>query len=150
NRFEPNIYNTLAMIAIEQKETDLALELIDKALSLAPAEPYFINNKGYVFLIQRKLDEAAKYIDASLSADPENGWAYRNKGIYYLLKEDYSNAERLLSQAVEMDSFIDKIHFYLGMAYLKNGKKAQACEQFDLSEEAGDAMLTTDLLKLCK
>jgi hypothetical protein len=66
------------------------------------------------------------------------------------MKEDYSNAERLLTQANEMESFIDKIHFYLGMAYFKNGKQALACEQFLLSEEAGDGMLTTDLIKMCQ
>lgn len=150
NQFEPNIYNTLAMIAIDQNEMEEALAQINKALQLSPKEPYFTNNRGYIYLVQHHLDEAVQDIDASLSADPENGWAYRNKGIYYLMKEDYANAERLLLQANEMDSFIDKIHFYLGMAYLKTGKQSLACEQFSLSEVAGDGMLTADLIKLCQ
>ncbi len=71
-------------------------------------------------------------------------------GIYYLLKSDFESAERLLIQALDMDPFIDKIHFYLGMAYLKNGKQSQACDQFNMSEELDDKMLTTDLIKRCK
>ena len=63
---------------------------------------------------------------------------------------DFESAERLLKQAVDMDRFIDKIHFYLGMAYLKNGKQALACEHFDISEELGDKMLTEDLIKRCQ
>jgi cytochrome c-type biogenesis protein CcmH/NrfG len=66
------------------------------------------------------------------------------------MKGDYPSAERLLKQALEMDSFIDKIHFYLGMAYLKNGKKADACASFSKSEKQDDKMMTTDLIKQCK
>jgi hypothetical protein len=38
----------------------------------------------------------------------------------------------------------------LGMAYLKNGKTALACTSFKKSEEFGDKMMTTDLVKACK
>jgi tetratricopeptide (TPR) repeat protein len=127
-----------------------ALKQVNKALELIPAEPYFMNNRGFIYLIQNRLEEAEEDINTSLSTDPENGWAYRNKGIYYLMKGDYPNAERLLTQAKEMESFIDKIHFYLGMAYYKNNKQVMACEQFRLSEEAGDGMLTVDLIKMCQ
>lgn len=150
NQFEPNIYNTLSMIATEENNLEEAMKQVNKALSLSPAEPYFVNNRGYIFLIQGDLEKAEADINNSLSADPDNGWAYRNKGIFYYMKQDYENAERLLKQANDMDSFIDKIHFYLGMAYLKNGKQALACEQFDQSEKAGDEMVSASLLKMCR
>lgn len=150
NQFEANIYNTLSMIATDENNLEEAMKQVNKAISLSPEEPYFVNNRGYIFLIQNELEKAEADINNSLSADPENGWAYRNKGIYYLMKQDFENAERLLKQANDMDSFIDKLHFYLGMAYLKTGKQALACEQFDLSEEAGDNMVTVSLLKMCR
>jgi cytochrome c-type biogenesis protein CcmH/NrfG len=66
------------------------------------------------------------------------------------MKEDYASAERLLKQAAAMDSFIDKVYFYLGVAYQKNGKRSEACKAFQQSEQLGDKMLTLDLINYCK
>ena len=69
---------------------------------------------------------------------------------FTLRSGEYRDAIRLLNQALSIDSFIDKIHYYLGMAYLKNNQEKEACEQFKLSEQAGDNMSTADLMKLCR
>ena len=53
-------------------------------------------------------------------------------------------------QSLDADPFVDKIYFYLGMAYLKNGDKKAACLHFRKSEELGDRMVTADLVRLCK
>jgi tetratricopeptide (TPR) repeat protein len=100
--------------------------------------------------MQNNLAEGLTEIDRSILMDPDNGWAYRNKGVYYLLNGDYGRAIKLLRQAVAMDSFIERAHFYLGMAYLKNGQAAEACEQFELSDRAGDGMVTVELMKACR
>ena len=150
NPREANIYNTQAMIEISKGNHDKALLQIQKALQLSPNQPYFLNNRGFIFLMQNRLVEALADIDQSILLDPNNGWAYRNKGIYRLLSRDYEDAIRLLKQGLSMDPFIEKIHFYLGMAYLKSGKKGDACEQFRMSERVGDRMATTDLMKSCR
>ena len=89
-------------------------------------------------------------INESISKDLDNVWAYRNKGIFYLKKKDFSQAERLLKQSLDMDSFVDRVHYYFGLAYLYNGKKEPACIEFKKSEEIGDKMVTADLIKQCK
>jgi DNA-binding SARP family transcriptional activator len=66
------------------------------------------------------------------------------------MKQDYPSAERLLVQAEKMDTFIDKIYFYLGTAYAKNNRRKEACDAFRQSEQRGDQMLTADLIKYCK
>ena len=150
NPKEPNIYNTRAMIAISKGAHDVALVEIEKALQLTPDQPFFINNRGFVYLMQNKLDAALIDIDRSIVLDPTNGWAVRNKGIYYLLSGNYPKAVQLLRQALVMDPFIERIHFYLGMAYLKSNQKVEACKQFVTSDRAGDAMVTPELLRLCR
>lgn len=150
NAAEPNIYNTLAMIEIERGNHEKAMLFVQKALQLVPDQPYFLNNRGFIFLMQNHLPEALRDIDQSILGDSDNGWAYRNKGIYRLRSGDFKDAIRLLNQALSIDSFIDKIHYYLGMAYLSNNQKKEACEQFKLSEQAGDKMITADLMKLCR
>jgi tetratricopeptide (TPR) repeat protein len=150
NPAEANIYNTRAMIAVQRGDHAVAYAEIEKALRIAPDQPYFVNNRGFILLMQSKLPEGLTEIDRSILMDPDNGWAYRNKGIYYLLNGDYGRAVKLLRQAAEMDNFIERVHFYLGMAYLKNGQQREACEQFELSEKAGDKMVTSALLKPCQ
>ena len=150
NPKEPNIYNTLSMIAISRGNYDGALTLIGKSLSLAPNQPYYLNNRGFVLLMKNRNAEAMQDIDQSILLDAENGWAYRNKGIYYMSTGDAENSIRMLKQALSMDNFIDGIHFYLGSAYLKNNQRKEACDQFRQSEKASEMMVTDDLRKLCQ
>jgi DNA-binding SARP family transcriptional activator len=49
-----------------------------------------------------------------------------------------------------MDPYIDKIHFYMGSAYMKNGKRDQACQEFYNSVEEREGMLTEDLEEYCR
>jgi DNA-binding SARP family transcriptional activator len=49
-----------------------------------------------------------------------------------------------------MDPFVDKIYFYLGLAYQKNGDETKACESFKKSQENSDGMVNPDLIKGCK
>ena len=100
--------------------------------------------------MKNKLPEALRDIDESILEDAENGWAYRNKGIYYMLTGDNERAVKLLQQALAMDSFIDRIHFYLGMAYLRTSQKKEACEQLRMSERVGDKMAPAEVLKSCR
>jgi tetratricopeptide (TPR) repeat protein len=147
---EPNIYNTLALIETEQGHYAEAMNLINEAIRLDPKQSYYVNNRGYIFLLQDAMASAEADINHSIAKDPNNAWAYRNKGIYYLKLSDFASAERLLKQALEMDPFVDKVYFYLGQAYTKNGKKELACESFRKSNEHGDKMVTVELLKACK
>jgi tetratricopeptide (TPR) repeat protein len=147
---EPNIYNTLSLIETEKGNYQEALKMVNKAIELDPKQSYFLNNRGFVYLSLKEMEKAEADINESISSDPYNAWAYRNKGVFYLMKGDYPSAERLLKQSIDMDNFVDKIYFYLGMAYLKNGKTALACTSFKKSEEFGDKMMTTDLVKACK
>lgn len=150
NPDEANIYNTRGLVYADVNDLERALIETNRALDRAPNHPYYLNNRGFIFLQQNDLKKAELDINESISQDPYNGWAYRNKGIYYFMVGDYPSAERLLAQAEKMDPFIDKIHFYLGRAYLKNNQLEKACAQFQLSEEAGDKMLTGEELKKCR
>jgi len=147
---EANIYNTLAMIQAETGRYEEARRNVNHALMLEPDQPYFLNNRGYIFLGLHLLDSAEADMNRSMSLDPYNAWVYRNKGIFHLQKGDAASAKRLLDQALSMDSFIDKIHFFLGEAYRRSGQPTEACEQFRLSKELNEGMVTVQQEKLCK
>jgi Flp pilus assembly protein TadD len=150
NDTEPNIYNTLSLIETEQGHLREAMNYINEAMRLAPTQSYYVNNRGYIFLLQNDLEHAEVDINEAIAKDPDNAWAYRNKGIFYLRRKDFPQAERMLAQSLKMDSFVDHINYYLGLAYLYNDKKDLACASFKKSEELSDRMVTADLIKKCK
>jgi tetratricopeptide (TPR) repeat protein len=88
-----------------------------------------------------ELEKAEADINLSIAIDPYNGWAYRNKGIYYLMKKDFASAERLLKQAEKMDSFINKIYYYLALAFQGNGKEEEACKAFRKAHKRGESLI---------
>ena len=49
-----------------------------------------------------------------------------------------------------MDESVDKIHYYYGLALMKNGKSADACDQFRKSEKAGDGLVKDEIKKICR
>ena len=110
-----------------------ALEQINRSLSLEPGHAYFLNNRGFIYLELNALDKAREDIDASIASDPDNAWAYRNKGIYYLKTSDGPDAIRMLTQAANMDKFVEKVYFYLGEAFRQEKKPDQACTNYKKS-----------------
>jgi tetratricopeptide (TPR) repeat protein len=116
----PDAYNTLAMIATENEQYDEALNLVTKALALAPKNPYILNNRGYTYLLTGELEKGIDDINESITLDPYNGWAYRNKGIYYLMKNEPVAAIRLLKHAEGIDPDIKDLNTYLAKAYQLN------------------------------
>lgn len=127
---EANIYNALSLIEMDRENFTAAHEWIDKALSLKPKDPYYLNNRGYIYLLTNNLSRSREDFDLSISLDPYNPWAYRNKGWYYIRTGDHASAIRVLSQAEEMDSGIEKLNYYLAEAYYPVDK-VKACMYFE-------------------
>jgi len=111
----PQAYNSLSLIAIEQKDFKEAIRQANKGLNLAPREPYLLNNRGFAYVELGSLEEAQRDINESIILDPYNSWAYRNKGILELKKKNFNEAERLLRKAKEMDPNTERVDEYLAM-----------------------------------
>ena len=95
------------------------------------------------------MDEAEEDINKSIILDSDNPWAYRNKGIFYQMKGDHESAIRLLSQALEMDENVDRVHFYLGISHEQRQEKDKACQHFQSALDAGDKEAAERYRKEC-
>jgi tetratricopeptide (TPR) repeat protein len=127
---EPNAYNLLSLLALENGDIEDSFMSIDRALSLQPTNAFFLNNRGYLYLLSDSVDKGLNDIDQSISEDPYNAWAYRNKGFYYLKVKNGANALRLLTKANDMDSTVALLNKFIGEANLLQGKKREACDAF--------------------
>ncbi len=48
------------------------------------------------------------------------------------------NAKRLLTHSIEMDDKLPLSHYYLGEIYFKEGKKVEACKEWNTSMNLND------------
>ncbi|PIQ49843.1 MAG: hypothetical protein COW03_03020 [Cytophagales bacterium CG12_big_fil_rev_8_21_14_0_65_40_12] len=126
---EPNIYNTLSLIASQENDFEKALEFANEAIALDRLNPYFNNNRGYIYLNLGELEKAEADINLGIKADPRNPWAYRNKAIFYFKSENYDAALRNIEQAALYDDTIPLLNYYWGAILLKLNRKVEACEK---------------------
>ena len=74
----------------------------DKAISIAPKEPYNYNNRGYNKFKQGDIEGALKDINYSLKLDPTNSWAYKNRAEIYISQNKPDKACKELEKANEL------------------------------------------------
>lgn len=70
----------LGMAAHESGDHESALELIDKAISIAPEYPEMHNNRGLVLLAIGRADEAEASFERAIRIKPDFASAYNNLG----------------------------------------------------------------------
>ncbi|MFY0592477.1 tetratricopeptide repeat protein [Roseivirga sp.] len=132
---EPNSYNTLALIATEEKVYDEALSRVNEALALDAGNPFFLNNRGYIHLLMNNLEAAEPDIRRAIIGAPQNPWAYRNRGILFYLRDRFDDAVRNFEQAAKYDDKIPELNYYWAMTLNKLGKKEEACARIALLKD---------------
>jgi tetratricopeptide (TPR) repeat protein len=131
---EPNIYNTLSLIATQENQFEQALEFANEAIALDRLNAYFNNNRGFIYLNLGDLEKAEADINLGIKADPRNPWAYRNKAIFYFKSGNYESALRNIEQAALYDDSIPLLHYYWASILIKLGRTTEACEKLNSVE----------------
>ena len=136
-------WNGLSTLNVKNGNLTLALEQVNKAIELNPAEAYYLNNRGYIRLLMNQPDSAVLDIDESLAMNSRNSWVYRNKGIYYFQKGETQDALRLLKQSYDMDPFTENVASYIAEVYLSTGSVAEACDWIKIAMENSEPMINS-------
>ncbi|MDR4519943.1 MAG: tetratricopeptide repeat protein [Nitrosomonas sp.] len=71
-------YNGLGIVYAMLGEHALAIELMTRAVQLAPMTSYLHNNLGYVYLRQSRFNEAVRAFQQAIDLDPDNAGARIN------------------------------------------------------------------------
>ena len=109
-----------------------SLTVLREAQALEPANPLVQNNLGYLLLDQdRDLEEAASLIEASAKASPDNGNVVDSLGWAQFKLGRTAEAETTLRRAAELSPFSPEVRKHLGEVLVKQGKLAEAAEQWD-------------------
>ena len=93
----------LGVIAHMAGRTELAVELIGKAIDITPSVAQFHSNRGEMCRILKRLDEAIHHGEQAVRLDPDNAVAHSNLGIAYYDRKDYERAEACQKRALELN-----------------------------------------------
>jgi predicted Zn-dependent protease len=125
NRIYRDYYDK-AVLAVKDKKTTEASNLIKQAIEKDPGEPPFHVLKGFLALEEKSYAEARKSFNAALGIDPGYEPALRGIGALLFLEGKYSEAVTSLERALKIYPQDPTAFYYLGMSYyhLKNYESA--------------------------
>ena len=92
----------LGIIAHQSSKTELAVDLIGKAIKNLPNNSKFYSNRGEMFRILGKLDDAIEHGLKAVSLDSKDPAAHSNLGIAYYDNKDYDNAKKCQKKALKL------------------------------------------------
>ena len=112
--------------------SDDSLRVLREAQKADPDNPLVQNNLGYLLLDRElNLEEAAALIEASVKATPDNGNVVDSLGWAQFKLGRINEAEATLRRAAELSPFSPEVRRHLGEVLVKQGKLAEAAEQWE-------------------
>lgn len=129
---------------IEQALSDLqagqfasARKETEKAMKLAPANPYVQYVMGLVFLHSGRIAEAKPYLEKAASIDPNDAATMSALGRVRYHLGDYPGAIDTLTKAAQLDATAWNVEWLLGAAYLAQNNYAAARDHADRALKIG-------------
>src|SRR5579864_4794184 len=113
---------------LRSRKFDSAQKHLEKALQMAPGNPYVNYVLGMIYLVSKQAALAKPFLEKSVSIDPKQPPSLLALGTVRLQLEDYPGAIEVLSQDVQIDATSWKAQWTLANAYLKQQDYAKARE----------------------
>ena len=103
---------------LQSNKIDSAQKHFQKALGMAPGNPYVNYMMGMSYLLAKQLAPAVPYLEKSVSIDPKQVPALLALGTLRFEQKDYPGAVQILVQAVQLDPSSWKAQWVLAASYL--------------------------------
>ena len=115
----------------------------EKALELAPDNPYVDYVLGLTYVYGKQWDQAKPYLEKSVTSDSRQSASLVALGTVRYQLKDYSGATEVLTKAVQLDGSSWKAEWYLACSYLEEKKYAEARDHAELSLKLGKGKANT-------
>jgi tetratricopeptide (TPR) repeat protein len=120
----------LAVAALKSGMYEAAREALERAASLAPAEPAYRVALGAVWLKKPDLFEAERSFREALRLRAEDPRAQMYLGYTLLKQKKVAEARELLEKSARGDATAPETFYYLGLVAQEQGEDAAAVEHF--------------------
>ena len=135
---EPNGWNLLGLIALEQENYDSADVYLSRGLSLDSEHAFLLNNRAFLHMMRGDMASAHRDLRASMAIEGDNAWLLRNFGLYHFLQGNYSEAIGQLEKSLQSDPSVPRTAYYLGNAYWSAGMVDAACASWSNAAARGE------------
>jgi Flp pilus assembly protein TadD len=126
-----NDYFKAGVVALENKNVQMAISNFTKVLEMVPQFLPALNNMGALYYTIGRLQEAVYFFEQGIRKDPKNFQLRYNLGTLYLLNKNFDLAKNELAQAKSLFPEDPAINNNLGLAFLgANAKNTEIAEIF--------------------
>jgi Tfp pilus assembly protein PilF len=107
-----------------------AVTVLRQALALYPDNWHANYNLGYTFMLQHQYAQAEPYLEQAIRVAPYSAEQFAYLGVAQMELGKLQPAEGNLRQAIQRSPRAHHYHYLLGMILEKQGRKAEAMEQY--------------------
>jgi tetratricopeptide (TPR) repeat protein len=126
------IFSRLGKAYLRAHNLDDAIESMEKAGGMNPADLDNLRNLGNAYLLLKKPDKAENAFKAILAQDERYAGAYNGLGLVAIQRGDRQAASPNFERAIELDPTEAEPLLHLGLLYQSTGQKDQALRYFTL------------------
>ncbi|HAN99260.1 MAG TPA: hypothetical protein DCQ98_18350, partial [Planctomycetaceae bacterium] len=134
-----------ALVAIDGREFDGAIELLEQVIERRPDFALAHGKLGLVLAETGRIDEGKRALARVAEIDPDDGYGAALLGFLALREENWEEAERQYRAAASLEPYEAKIAFFWGQALARLGRDDEALERFALSLEIEPGRIDSQL-----
>lgn len=134
---EPRWLYLAAVVEQERGRPEIALELLDRVLSLWPRFPAAHVRAGELLLESGRASEADEHFSTVLAAVPTSAASWAGRGQVALSERRWDDAVEAFEKALELAPSADRLHHPLGLAWRGLGNTEKALEHLSIRGDVG-------------
>jgi Tfp pilus assembly protein PilF/SAM-dependent methyltransferase len=130
----PNHIDSLHLLGVVSHQagrSDLAIELIGKAIALDRRNPDFHNNMGEAYRALGRMEEAVSHYTRAIKLKRDHCAAHNNLGIALMDQDKLADAVVHFRRALILKPDYAEAHMNLGLALMQQGKLDEAETRFE-------------------
>ncbi|MCG8635092.1 MAG: tetratricopeptide repeat-containing glycosyltransferase family protein [Desulfobacterales bacterium] len=129
----PDAIHFMGVLAYNVGKNDIAVDYLEKAISLNPGNPGCYNNLGNVYQQQGEYASAVPHYEKTIQLDPGHHKALNNLGVAYLRLGKLEKAGQSLESALALNPAYAEAHNNLGEVYYAMARYDKALNAYEIS-----------------
>jgi tetratricopeptide (TPR) repeat protein len=141
-----DVYVAEAILAVEDKQWDKALDLLRRVLARQPDHAEALYYTGIAYMGKQQPAQALAPLLRARELSPNEGAIALQLGLAYVALEQYDRAESTLEGAYARDPSLDSLGYYVGFLRYRRGRYQEALTAFRAGRTTDGAV--ADLTRL--
>ncbi len=129
------LYNQRAILYLDRKEPDKAMNDINKAIALDSKNSLYLRTLSDIYFATGKIKNCQEALKKAVEINPDDAEAVLKLAELFFFMKDYKKTFEYADKALKIDNLNAKADFIKGMAYKDLGDTAKAVRNFQIAVE---------------